>query len=110
MISPGRRRIAANEEKMMAAAAHGLGIVTLVLGPAAIYYTYRERSDFVRYHAYQAMIWQAAVVVGGGLFTLITCGAGSVVFVVTGLVSGWVALRAWEGSWDAYPLMAELGR
>ena len=110
MITPGQRRIAAHEERLVSMAAHGIGIVTSVFGPGIIYYLYRERSDFVRYHAFQALVWQGGVLVGGTAITIVTCGAGSVVFLLAGLLAGYVALRAWEGDWNGYPLMTDVGR
>jgi len=54
------------DERLLALLAHILQIVSWFIGPLVIFLVKRD-SLFVRFHALQALLWQAVLVVGWGI-------------------------------------------
>lgn len=102
-----------NDDKTMAAVAHGLGVVTGFLGPALIYLAYNGRSKFVEFHALQSLAIQIISTVVLIAITLLTCGIGAILALpLIPLIMGleaWHAYRAYNGEWAAYPLLEKIG-
>jgi uncharacterized Tic20 family protein len=104
------------EEKTMAMLCHLSGFVFPIWGPLILMLV-KADSAFIKYHAIQALVFQAVssvivfmIVFVGLMVTFGLC--FPIVFVaflpmLGGLMLG---LRANEGRWDGYPLMESLGR
>jgi len=89
-VTPGEQALSADDESTWALLAHLsvlLNLVTGFLGPVAaivIYFAFKDRSRYVRYHAMQAFLFQLLWWVGGGILTTIlwvTVGVLAVVIV-----------------------------
>lgn len=103
------------DDKTMAMLAYLLGIVTGFAGPLILWLLKKDQSKFVAYHALQALLLHAAVVVGYlisfvlffliiGMFTL-------PVFILLGLVFSIVAgLAANQGEWYEIPVLGKIAR
>ena len=103
------------DDKTMAMLAYLLGIVTGFAGPLILWLLKKDQSKFVAYHALQALLLHAAVVVGYlisfvlffliiGMFTL-------PIFVLLGLVFSIVAgLAANRGEWYEIPVLGKIAR
>jgi len=94
---------------MWAMVAHVVGMFLPIVGPLAMWALKREDSEYIAYHCAQAFLWSTLTIVGSVVITVITCGAGSVVFPLFWLGSAYVALEAKEGSWTGYWLINSLG-
>jgi uncharacterized Tic20 family protein len=90
------------EERIWAVAAHCLNFVVPVLGALVIYFIQKDKSRFVAYHALQATAFQIAAWLLAG----ITCGIG----LVVGLLAIWIAVKAYKGEWEGYPLLDGIGK
>ena len=103
------------DDKTMAMLAYLLGIVTGFAGPLILWLLKKDQSKFVAYHALQALLLHAAVVVGYllsfvlffliiGMFTL-------PIFVLLGLVFSILAgLAANRGEWYEIPVLGKIAR
>ena len=107
-------------DKEGAALAHLSLFVIHFAGPLIVYLMYKDQSVYVRYHAMQAMIlYVALVVISAGLavgiflFSMLTCGLGSVLYALLtpiALVPLWPAWKAYNGDWDGIPGFNQFGR
>ncbi len=103
------------DDKTMAMLAYLLGIFTGFAGPLILWLVKKDRSKFVAYHAMQALLLHAAVVLGYiisfvlffliiGMFTL-------PVFIVLGLIFSILAgLAANRGAWYDIPVLGKIAR
>ena len=103
------------DDKTMAMLAYLVGIVTGFAGPLILWLLKKDQSKFVAYHALQALLLHAAVVVGYllsfvlffliiGMFTL-------PIFVLLGLVFSILAgLAANRGEWYEIPVLGKIAR
>jgi uncharacterized Tic20 family protein len=89
-VAPREQALSSDDERTWALLAHLsvlLNLVTGILGPVAaivIYFAFKDRSRYVRYHAMQAFLFQLLWWVGGGILTTIlwvTVGVLAVVIV-----------------------------
>jgi uncharacterized membrane protein len=99
------------EEKTMAMLCHLSGFAIPIWGPLILMLV-KADSAFIKYHAIQALVFQAVssvivfmIVFVGLMVTFGLC--FPIVFVAFLLMLG---LRANEGRWDGYPLIESLGR
>lgn len=91
-----------SDERLWALIAHLLTFVFPVLGALGVYLIKKDESRFVGYHAMQAVVWQLAIYILGG----VTCGVG-----LLGTFLGiFLALKANNGEWEGYPLIGNVGR
>lgn len=103
-----------SDERTMAAIAHaaagvlGVALVGLAI-PIIIYMAYEGRSRYVRYHAFQALIFQIGASVAVGAITAGTCCFGVVLVPLPMAIQLYYAWLAWQGSWEPYPLMQSVG-
>ena len=105
-------------DRMMAMLAHLGGLFAGFIAPLIIWAVKKDESEFVGYHALQALIWHGAftaiMLVVITPITFITCGAGAV--LVFPMIAVQIAfciihgLKANEGEWSGYPLLAHFGR
>lgn len=103
------------DDKTMAMLAYLLGLFTGFAGPLILWLLKKDQSKFVAYHALQALLLHAAVVLGYiisfvlffliiGMFTL-------PVFIVLGLVFSILAgLAANRGEWYDIPVLGKIAR
>lgn len=92
---------ASSDDKTWALVAHLSCFVLPWIGSIAMYLVFKDR-PFVRYHAVQSLVVQAAVII----IATLTCGLGLVLF----LLPLYGAYVAYEGRWDGYPLIGGIGR
>ncbi len=112
-----------DEERLWGMLAHLLTLLGYVVGlgqyiaPLVIYLVYQERSKFVAFHALQALYFQLLLIplwVLLFVFSMITCGFGSVLFVIPPVISLVYALiagiRANQGEWYDLPIVGAWAR
>lgn len=99
-----------DEEKMFAMAAHVSGCVFPLFGPAVVWFLKKDTSSFVAYHAIQSGIYQLIAWVAMSVFSTITCGIGFILFPVIWLPSLYWGYKAYQGSSEGYPGIAQFGR
>lgn len=94
------------EQRVLAALAHVLGIVTLFIGPLVMLCTNAKRSSYVRAHIVAALNFQLTLLI----VAIVTFGIGAVAYAVTWIVGGVAALLALSGSKFRYPFTLRLVR
>jgi hypothetical protein len=102
LITRDMRGLPDDDERMWALFAHGAGMLMPVFGPLGVWFMKQEESEFVAYHAAQAVYWGLITVIGSMLIVVFTCGAGGFVCPAFWLVAAYVGLQAKEGSWTGY--------
>ncbi|MFI6516231.1 DUF1707 and DUF4870 domain-containing protein [Spirillospora sp. NPDC050679] len=95
---------ASGEDRVLAAAAHGLGYVTLFVGPLVLMLTSGKRSEFVRRQAAEALNFQLTLL----LITIVTFGLGGVLYAVSWIAAGIAAVLALTGQDFRYPWILRL--
>lgn len=106
------------DQRIAAALAHALCLSGFwVVAPFIVWLVYRDRSDYVAFHAIQAMSFQAVLfLVTAGLAALafVTCGLSAVLVPITAVLGGLMALfmafSALSGDDRGYPLLEDVGR
>ena len=98
------------DDKLMAALAHGLVFFAPGVGPLVLLVIYHERSAFVRYHCSQALLAQLGGAALIGLISVLTCGLGAALSPVLLVLEAWFAFMAYSGKWAGYPGFDGLGR
>jgi uncharacterized Tic20 family protein len=96
----------AAEERVFAALAHVLGIVTLFVGPLVMMCTRANRSSYVRGHIVSALNFQLTLLI----LTAVTLGVGALAYTVAWAVAGVAALLALAGTPFRYPFTLRLVR
>ncbi len=99
------------EEKLIGALVHASG--PLGFGgwaPLVIWLIYKDKSPFVAYHAYQAMIFHLVVLIVVVPVAILTCGIGALLLLPWMGLEIWLALKAYEGEWISYPAMDSIGK
>jgi uncharacterized Tic20 family protein len=94
------------EQRLLAALAHVLGIVTLFVGPLVMMCTRAKRSPYVRGHIVSALNFQLTLL----LVTIVTLGVGALAYAVAWAVAGVAALLALAGTPFRYPFTLRLVR
>jgi len=98
-------------DRILAALCHGSTIIGFaVIAPLVVYFLQQKGSPFVRFHAIQAMIFQLVAFVLVFVLAFMTCGVGAILILPWFLFELWMAYRAFQGEWAAYPLMENIGR
>lgn len=92
----------------------------VIVGPLIILLLFQDKSKYIRYHAFQAILTQVGIMVVGGMLsvifsiiTAVTCGFGAVLYFLLpllGLAPLWGAWQAWNGKWEGYPLLSDFGK
>lgn len=113
-----------NDDKLFATLAHLSPFVSAFVGPLLVLLLFSDKAPYVKYHAMQALVFQAALWVGGtiagaviALLSFVTCGFGGLLYLlaiplvpVVMVAPLWGAWLAWEGRWKGYPLLEQFGR
>jgi uncharacterized Tic20 family protein len=94
------------EQRLLAALAHVLGIVTLFVGPLVMMCTRARRSPYVRRHIASALNFQLTLL----LVTILTLGIGAIAYAVAWAVALVAALLALAGTPFRYPFTLRLVR
>jgi uncharacterized Tic20 family protein len=94
------------EERLLAALAHFLGIVTVFVGPSIMMCTRARRSPYVRQHLVAALNFQLTLLV----VTILTFGLGAIAYAVAWIVAGVAALLALAGTPFRYPFTLRIVR
>ncbi|WP_103937395.1 DUF1707 and DUF4870 domain-containing protein [Thermomonospora echinospora] len=87
------------EDRMLAALAHGSGMVPVIIPPLAIMLLSGRRSQYVRRHAAEALNFQLTLL----LVTIVTFGLGGVVYAVAWIAALVGAVVALTGQDFRYP-------
>ncbi len=103
------------DDKTMAMLAYILGIFTGFLGPLVLWLLKKDQSKFVGFHALQALLLHAVVVIGyilSSALTFVLIGfITAPVFFVLGLVFSILAgLAANKGDWYDIPVIGPIAR
>ena len=106
---------ASPDDKTMAMLAYILGIFTGFLGPLILWLIKKDQSKFVGFHALQALLLHAIVVIGyllSGVLTFVLIGFLTYpLFFVLGLVFSIIAgLAANRGEWYDIPVVGKIAR
>ena len=106
-----------DDEKTMAMLAHGLSLVTGVIGPLITLLVKGEESKFVKYHAMQSLIAMGFQLVGFiafYIFMLVTCGFGALLLpfymILVFAPPIYFGAKAYSGVWVGYPGLDKIGR
>ncbi len=94
------------EQRLLAALAHTLGIVTLFVGPLVMMCTRARRLPYVRQHIAAALNFQLTLLI----VTVVTFGVGGIAYAVSWVVAGVAALLALAGSRFRYPFTLRIVR
>ena len=94
------------EQRVLAALAHVLGVVTLFVGPLVMLCTKAKRSSYVRAHIVAALNFQLTLLI----VSIVTFGVGAIAYGFAWIVAGVAALLALSGSKFRYPLTLRLVR
>jgi uncharacterized Tic20 family protein len=94
------------EQRLLAALAHVLGVVTLFVGPLVMMCTRAKRTPYVRQHIAAALNFQLTLL----LVTIVTLGVGAIAYAVAWAVAGVAALLALAGTSFRYPFTLRLVR
>lgn len=94
------------EQRILAALAHVLGIVTLFVGPLVMMCTRAKRSPYVRAHIASALNFQLTLLI----VTVVTLGVGAIAYAVAWAVAGLAALLALAGTPFRYPFTLRIVR
>jgi len=104
------------DEKTMAMLAHLAIFVLGMIGPGIILLINKDNSPYVRYHATQALIFQAisfvisfTVIFGCLLVTFGMCFPIAFIGFIPAIFGLLKGLKANEGTWEGYPMMAQIG-
>ncbi|WP_026405020.1 DUF1707 and DUF4870 domain-containing protein [Actinomadura rifamycini] len=87
------------DDRVVAAVAHGLGALTLFVGPLVVMLTRGRRSEYVRRQAAEAVNLQLTLLV----ITIVTFGVGGVLYSVAWIASVVAAIYALAGEPFRYP-------
>jgi uncharacterized Tic20 family protein len=87
------------EDRMLAALAHGSGMVPLIIPPLVLMLLSGRRSEYVRRHAAEALNFQLTLL----LVTMVTLGLGGIVYAVAWIVAMVGAVVALGGRDFRYP-------
>lgn len=99
-----------DDEKMFALLAHLSPLACLAFIGPIVAMLVKSDSEFVKYHAIQALVFQAVMVVGILLINVVTCGMGGMLGILPVIGSIYVGIQAFNGSWDGYPMLDSIGR
>lgn len=105
-----------SDDKTFATIAHLSIFISHFIGPLVVWFIFKEKSAFIRYHALQAVLYQFATLIVAtaiGAFATITCGIGAILYILLipmFFVPVWGAWRAYEGDWSGFPLLSGFGR
>ncbi|WP_285580325.1 DUF1707 and DUF4870 domain-containing protein [Actinoallomurus iriomotensis] len=94
------------EQRLLAALAHVLGIVTLFVGPMVMMCTRARRSPYVRHHIAASLNFQLTLLA----VTVVTLGIGAVAYAVAWAVALVAAFLALAGTPFRYPFTLRIAR
>jgi uncharacterized Tic20 family protein len=94
------------EQRLLAALAHVLGIVTLFVGPLVMMCTRAKKTPYVRQHIASVLNFQLTLL----LVTIVTFGVGGIAYAVAWIVAGVAALLALAGTPFRYPFTLRIVR
>ena len=109
-ITSGGPPAVKDDEKMFALLAHLSPLACLAFIGPIVALLVKQDSEFVKYHAIQALVFQAAAVMITMVVYVITCGLGAPIGLLTIVGAIYVGIQAYGGSWDGYPLIDSIGR
>jgi len=99
-----------DDEKLFALLAHLSPLACLAFIGPIVALLAKSDSEFVKYHAIQALVFQAVSLTVTMVVYVITCGLGAPIGILTIIGSIYVGIQAYGGSWDGYPMLDGIGR
>lgn len=119
--------LADENDKLLAAVAHLGGVLGLVVNavgvpipllgvivPVAMFFIYKDKSDYVRWHSLQEIYWQVAMLAAFVVMlvlTFVTCGLGLLitcpVAILLMIMNIYAAWKAFQGERWSYPVSGE---
>ena len=99
-----------DEEKLWALLAHLSPLVCLSFIGPVIALLVKQDSAYVKYHAIQAIAMQLAAVVIVVPATWLTCGLGAPLGLLPLILSIYLGVQAYNGTWEGYPVLASIGK
>jgi hypothetical protein len=99
-----------DDEKMFALLAHLSPLACLAFIGPIVALLAKQDSEFVKYHAIQALVYQAVATIAVLTIYVVTCGLGSPLGILVVVGSVYVGIQAYGGSWQGYPLLDSIGR
>ena len=99
-----------SDEKTMAMLAHLSGLAVAFIGPIIILLVKGQESEFVKYHAIQALVFQTFSFCLVFAVIFVTCGLGFPIAFLPMVGSIFLGMQSYNGSWDGYPLLSGIGR
>ncbi len=105
-----------SDDKTFATLAHLSIFISHFVGPLVVWFIFKDKSAYIRYHAMQALLFQFfTLIVASAIsaLTAITCGVGAVLYLVLipmFFIPVWGAWRAYEGDWNGFPMLSGFGR
>ena len=100
----------ADDEKLWAMLAHLSPIACLAFIGPVVALLVKQDSEFVKYHAIQALVFQFACVVVISAISFATCGLGAPLGIVVTIGSIWMGVQSYGGSWEGYPMLSSIGK
>ena len=100
--------VPSQDERVVAAVAHGLSFVEGgLIGPLIVYLLKKDENDFIAFHALQSLYFGLAFLA----ISILTCGIGAAVLVIPYLVfEAIAAIKAYEGEWYELPIVGKYAR
>jgi len=108
-----------SDDRMWGLLLHLSAFVFPFVGALGAYLLVKDR-PFIKYHAMQSLLGQAATAVAFVtanivilVISLVTCGLGSLLYILMlplGIIPLWGAYKAYNGEWEGYPARSQFGR
>ncbi len=92
-----------SDDRLWAALGYPIWIVALIL----LLIEEKQKRPFIKFHAVQSLVLNAAIVIVGAILTAITMGFGGMCWGLFWLVTIWPAIEAYNGKWLNIPLITD---
>ncbi len=92
-----------SDDRLWAALGYPIWIVALIL----LLIEEKQKRPFIKFHAVQSLVLNAAIVIVGAILTAITMGFGGMCYGLFWLVTIWPAIEAYNGKWLNIPLITD---
>lgn len=92
-----------SDDRLWAALGYPIWIVALIV----LLMEEKKKRPFIKFHAVQSLVLNAAIVIIGIILTAITLGFGGICWGLFWLVTIWPAIEAYNGKWVNLPLITD---
>lgn len=105
---------ATSNDRMWATLAWASSYMFAFVAPIVIMVVFQEKSKYIKYHAIQALVFQAAFlavnVVVLPVVSFVTCGVGAVLYLPALCLPLYGAYLSWTGQWNGMPGLSNFGK